>query len=298
MMTVSQAIVLGLVQGLGEFLPISSSAHLALVPWVAGWQDPGLAVDVALHLGTLVALLVYFRQDLVRLGRALWATARERRIGDDLERRLSVLVLIGCVPGVLAGMALEHKAEAAFRAPWLIACALVVMGGILYLADRLAARARPIAALGLRDALLIGCAQAAAIVPGVSRSGSTITAARLLGLDREAAARFSFLLAIPITAGAAAYKLLPVLAVEAAGRVGLEASLGPAMGKLAPKHADFVAAGGFQGTTVLAIVVAGVSGYLAIAWLLRSIRTSSYLPFALYRFAVGAAVLGLFFARG
>jgi undecaprenyl-diphosphatase len=272
-MTLAQSIAYGLVQGLGEFLPISSSAHLVLLPWVAGWQDPGLAVDVALHVGTLVALLWYFRVELWGMARALAAIAIERRIGDAPERRLAVLVAIGSVPGALVGAALEHKAEDAFRAPWLIAITLMTLGLILYLADRAAPQRRSGADLTLRDALLVGCAQACAIVPGISRSGSTITAARLLGLDRESSARFSFLLAVPITAGAAFLKLVV-------------------------KHKQFVAAGGMSPEVLVATAVAGVSGYLAIAVLLRYLRASSFLPFAVYRLLVGAGVLALYFARG
>src|SRR5262249_39124142 len=163
-------------QGLGEFLPISSSAHLVLLPWVAGWDDPGLAVDVALHVGTLVALLVYFRADLARLARAAVFSILERRLGDDRDRWLAWLVGLGSLPGALVGGALEHRAEDAFRSPPLIATTLIVMGLVLYLADRLASRNRGLGAITLRDAMLVGCAQAAAIVPGISRSGSTITA--------------------------------------------------------------------------------------------------------------------------
>lgn len=271
-MTLLQSIGFGLVQGLGEFLPISSSAHLVLLPWAAGWEDPGLAVDVALHVGTLVALFIYFRADLLRLGRALVQSLIERRIGDDPDRRLAWLVGIGSVPGALVGAALEHKAEEAFRSPPLIATTLIVMGLVLWLADRLAPRERKLDGLSLRDALLVGCAQAAAIVPGISRSGSTITAGRLIGFDREAAARFSFLLAIPITTGAAFLKLVV-------------------------KHEEFAAAGGLSGPVLLAVIVAGVSGYFAIAVLLRFVRTNSFLPFAVYRVLVGAGVIALYLSR-
>jgi undecaprenyl-diphosphatase len=272
-MTFLEAVAYGLVQGLGEFLPISSSAHLVLLPWAAGWEDPGLAVDVALHVGTLVALLVYFRADLVRVSRAVLASVLERSIGADPDRRLGWLVVIGSIPAAVIGAALEHKAEEAFRSPALIATTLMLLGVALYLADRLSPRGRGVPSLGVRDALLIGCAQACAIVPGISRSGSTITAARLLGLDREAAARFSFLLALPITAGAAFLKLVV-------------------------KHRQFEAAGGFTPEVVLAVVVAGISGYLAIAVLLRYVRTNGYLVFTAYRLAVGAAVFALYLHRG
>jgi undecaprenyl-diphosphatase len=267
-MTLLQAIAFGLVQGLGEFLPISSSAHLTILPWVTGWEDPGLAVDVALHVGTLLALVLYFRKDLASLARAFVDSVREREIGWYHERRLAWLVLLGSVPGAAIGFLLEHKAEDTLRAPWIVALAMILLGAALYVADRAGARSRHLGTITPRDALMIGLAQACAIVPGVSRSGSTITAGRLLGLDREAAARFSFLLAAPITAGAALVKV--------------------------PK---LVSAGGITPTLALAVAVSAVSGYLAIDVLLRFVRARSYLPFVVYRVLFGAAVLALFVAR-
>ena len=268
-MTLLQAIAFGLVQGLGEFLPISSSAHLTILPWAAGWQDPGLAADVALHLGTLIALLVYFRADLVRLAIGFFRSLTTRRIDDDPDAKLAWLVILGSIPGAILGFLLEHKAEEAFRAPWLIACTMIGLGLLLEVADRFSPRTRLIGAITFRDALLIGLAQACAIVPGVSRSGSTITCGRFLGLDREAAARFSFLLAAPIVAGAGLIKI-PKLVKE----------------------------GGLDLAMVLAIIVAGITGYLAIGILLRFVRTRSYLPFVIYRLVFGAAVLALYFTRG
>jgi undecaprenyl-diphosphatase len=266
-LTIWRAVAFGLVQGLGEFLPISSSAHLVILPWAAGWKDPGLAFDVALHLGTLVALLAFFWRDLWRLGEAFVRSVIERRVGEDMERRLAWLVLAASVPGALFGVLLERRAEDAFRAKWLVAAAMITMGLVLYLADYYAAQRRNMERITLRDALFIGVAQAMAIVPGVSRSGSTIAAGRTLGLDREAAARFSFFLAIPITAGAGLLKV--------------------------PK---LIRAGGLDMPLVVGTVVAGISGYLAIGVLLRLVRTRSYLPFVLYRIAFGALVLALLFA--
>lgn len=268
-LTLTQAIVLGLVQGLGEFLPISSSAHLAIVPWALAFPDPGLAVDVALHLGTLIAILVYFRADLLRLGVAFVKSVIERRVGDDKDRRLAWLVVLGSIPGALVGLALEHAAESAFRAPWLIATTMGTMGLLLLAADRLGSRRKTLDSFSVRDALLVGLAQACAIVPGVSRSGSTITAERALGYDREAAARFSFLLAAPITAGAGLLKV--------------------------PK---LFRAGPIDTNLLLAIAVSGVSGYLAIEVLLRYVRTRSYAPFVVYRLLFAAAVIALLVARG
>lgn len=260
---ITQAIAYGLVQGLGEFLPISSSAHLAVLPWAAGWQDPGLAFDVALHMGTLIALLVYFRRELWRYGRALLLSVRELRVGDDPDRRLAWLVLIGSLPGGAIGVLLEKAAEDELRSKALIAAAMIVMGLGLFAADTLFAQRRKLGAVTLRDALVIGLAQACAIVPGVSRSGSTIAAGRVLGLDRDAAARFSFLLALPITAGAGLLKV--------------------------PK---LVHAGGLDAAVAVGVVVSGVSGYVAIDLLLKLVRTRSYLPFVVYRVLFGLAVLG------
>ncbi|MSP63041.1 MAG: undecaprenyl-diphosphatase UppP [Myxococcales bacterium] len=263
-----QAVAYGLVQGLGEFLPISSSAHLALLPWAAGWTDPGLAFDVALHLGTLLSLVIYFRADLLRLARAFVGSVIERRIGADPDRRLAWLVLAGSIPAGAIGFLFEHAVEAWFRDPASIAATLIAFGAVLQLADAGSPGDRVIGRLTIRDALLIGLAQACAIVPGVSRSGSTITAGRLLGLDREAAARFSFLLSAPIVAGAGLLKV--------------------------PK---LIQSGGLDGRVALGILVSAVTGYFAIDVLLRLIRTRSYLPFAIYRLVFGSAVLALVWVR-
>src|SRR5579871_1328558 len=268
-MTLFQALALGTVQGAGEFLPISSSAHLIALPWAMRWDDPGLAFDVALHLGTLVALVVYFRADLWRLARALVLSVVERRIGDDRERRLAWLVAVGSLPGAAIGYALEHAAEEKFRDNLAaIAATMIAMGILLWLVDAFVSAKRPIADLGWRDALLIGLAQAAAIVPGVSRSGSTITVGRALGLDREASARFSFLLAAPIILGAGLLKV--------------------------PK---LVKAGGLDAMVLISTLAAAIVGYAAIGILLRFLRTRSYLPFAVYRVAFGVATIALWYAR-
>ncbi len=268
-MSILEAIVYGIVQGLGEFLPISSSAHLTILPWLLGWEDPGLAFDVALHVGTLLSLLIYFRADLVRLISAALASVKERRIGDDPERKLAWMVVIGSVPGAAIGFLLEKRAEEAFRAPWIIATAMLVMGILLFIVDRSAKQSRTIETMGFGDAVLIGLSQAMAIVPGVSRSGATITAARGMSLDRQAAARFSFLLAIPIVAGAALLKVP----------------------KLLHSHDPKL-------PLLIGIVTAAVSGYLALDVLLKWVRTRSYLPFVIYRVLFAVGVFSLFYARG
>ena len=262
-MTIFQAIVLGVLQGLAEFLPISSSAHLALAPWVFGWQDPGLAFDVALHAGTLVALAWYFRADWIALLGAGVSILRTRKIRTPIERRLMLLV-IASIPGGIAGKLLNDYAEAAFRAPQLIAITLMVMGVLLWAADRWGPHERKLNDVTVRDAVMIGLAQVFALIPGVSRSGSTMTAGRALGFDRQAAARFSFLMSLPITAAAVAVKL-----PEA---VHAQRDLMPMMA---------------------GIVAAAVSGWLAISVLLKLLARYSFGAFALYRLALGAFVLAL-----
>ena len=181
-MNILQAIVLGAVQGLGEFLPISSSAHLKIIPWLAGWkiganEAEEQAIDVALHVGTLVALLIYFRAELWQLAQGFFATLKQRRIGEG-DGKLAWLVIVGSIPGALIGKLLEHQAEEQFGKPIIIAVAMIVLGLVLYLSDRRKTRGRDLASIGFVDAALIGLAQACAIVPGVSRSGSTISAGR------------------------------------------------------------------------------------------------------------------------
>ena len=266
-MTVFQALVLGLVQGLGEFLPISSSAHLVLTPWVFGWPDPGLAFDVALHVGTLVAVLWYFRVEWVRLTQSGFALLRTRR-ADTEEKQRVLFIVIATIPAAIAGVLLEQYAESTFRSPTLIALTLIVMGIVLWAADRYVPCDRPLRQMRLRDAILIGLAQIFALVPGVSRSGSTMTAGRGLRFDRQSAAVFSFLMSMPITAAAAVLKAPTLLRADD------------------------------RMTLIVGIVAAAASGWLAIAVLLRYVTRHSYGVFALYRLALGAGVLALVAARG
>jgi undecaprenyl-diphosphatase len=256
-----QALVLGLVQGLAEFLPISSSAHLALAPLLLGWRDPGLAFDVALHLGTLLALAWYFRADWVSLIRAGVDLLTRRKITTPDHWQVVFLVL-ATIPGAVAGLLVKDYAETVFRAPSLTAIALMVMGLLLWAADRFATRDRTLDSLGVRDAILIGCAQMFALIPGVSRSGSTMTAARALGFTRPAAARFSFLMSMPITTAAVVFKLPDAIAEH-----GLSAPLG------------------------VGIAAAAVSSWLAIDILLKYVSRYSFGVFALYRIILGASVL-------
>jgi undecaprenyl-diphosphatase len=212
--TLLRAIMLGILQGLTEFVPISSSGHLIIVPWLFQWDEPALislSFDVALHLGTLVAVLGFFARDWVRLVRAAIRSITERKVGTDPDRRLAWLLVLGTIPGVIVGVAAESHIEALFHQPdqpieaaamIVMAGLIALMGALLFLADHLARHMRGMSDLTLKDSLLIGLAQACAIFPGVSRSGATITAGLAMGLKRDVAAKFSFLLSAPIIAGA------------------------------------------------------------------------------------------------
>ncbi|MDO8673375.1 MAG: undecaprenyl-diphosphate phosphatase, partial [Dehalococcoidia bacterium] len=208
-MDLLHAIILGIVQGLTEFMPVSSSAHLVLVPKFLGFNDAiltgpaALRFDVALHIGTLIAVLGFFWRDWLEILGSLYRSVRERSFGDP-KRRLGWFIALATIPGIVAGVILESKAETVFRDPKLIAVMLILLGLVLLFADSVGKRAREMDKLTLRDSLVIGVAQALAIIPGVSRSGSTISAGLFMGLTRDTAARFSFLLGTPIIAGAAA----------------------------------------------------------------------------------------------
>jgi len=266
-MTGAQAVFLGVLQGLGEFLPISSSGHLIAIPWLLGWQDHSLSFDVALHLGTLFAVLYAFAGDWWRLTRSAVQGAREGRLLADPGGRLLALLALASVPGAVAGLLLEDWAETTFRSPALVAVTMAGMGVVLLLADRRATGLHDADRVSTRHALLIGIAQAAAIVPGVSRSGATISMALLLGYRREEAARFSFLLATPITFGAA---LLKVPHLFATGDMSL---------------------------VLPGMLAATVVGLLSIRVLLSYVRTRDYSPFVYYRFAFAALIVGALLAR-
>ena len=256
-MTTGQAIILGLFQGLGEFLPISSSAHLVLVPWLFHWEDPGLTFDIALHIGTLIAVIFYFWKDWLRLVTQGFTTPR------SADGRLFWYLVIATVPGAIVGYALEKKAETIFRTPLLIAVALIVMGAILYWAESKSAKKDDLNKITLRTSFLIGLSQALAIIPGVSRSGITITTGLFSGLSREAAARFSFLLSTPIILGAAIIKVPHLV-----------------------RHPDVIDA-----NFLIGMVVACITGIASIRFLLRYVQTKTFLPFVWYRFAIGALVI-------
>jgi undecaprenyl-diphosphatase len=264
--------VLGIVQGLTEFIPISSSGHLILVPWLFDWrfflENPELnkTFDVALHVGTLLGAVAYFWRDIARYVGAWWRSLRHRAV-TSVDERIAWYLIVGTIPGVLVGALADDFVEDSLGEPWLIAIMLAVFGVVLFAVDRKARRTRGFDDLRVRDALLIGVAQALALSPGVSRSGVTITAARGVGLAREAATRFSFLLSLPIIAGAVVYKGLDVV------REGLPPGTG--------------------GPFAWGIVASALSGFLAIWGLLAYLRRRDFAPFVVYRLAAAAFIIGL-----
>jgi undecaprenyl-diphosphatase len=257
------AVVLGLAQGLTEFLPVSSSAHLTLLPWFFGFKDPGLAFDIALHAGSLVAIVVALRSDWVELARGLV------RPGRTFEKRLALFLVITSVPGAVVGYLLEDEAATVFRNPLLVAATLVGFGLVLWAVDRFIASAEPIESMTGAKALLIGLAQAFAIVPGVSRSGATMTAGRALGLSRESAARYSFMAALPIIFGATVFGLRH-------------------MSLAALPSADWV----------LGFAASAISSFFAMRLLLAYVRKRSFAVFLYYRLALSAAVVAVAILRG
>ncbi len=259
-MTLTQAIILGLVQGFAELLPVSSSAHLALAPFFLNFPDPGLAFDVALHAGTLLALVWYFRVEWMQMIASAWQIIRTRRITTVHDRRV-VYLIVATIPGGIGGLLLNDYAESTFRSPALIATTLAVMGVVLWAVDRWSARVRAIEEVTLRDAIIVGCAQVLALIPGVSRSGSTITAGRALQLDRPSAARFSFLMSMPITAAAVVLKMPQAIRAE-----------------------------GFSVPLIVGVLTAAISSWLAITVLLRYVSKHSFGVFAAYRLVLAAAV--------
>jgi undecaprenyl-diphosphatase len=274
MATAFQALVLGIVQGLTEFLPISSSGHLILVPYLLGWTDPfikSLAFSVMLHMGTLVALLAYFWRDWARLVPAGLSALAGRSLAGDPDRRLAWLIAATLPPAVLFGVVLGDFFAEQVRRPLLVALMLVIGAAILWLADRLGRKTDGIERLGFPGAFGIGCAQALALVPGISRSGISISAGLGLGLSREEATRFSFLMATPVVAGAGIFELRKMLTGEVAGDVNV-AVVG------------------------IGFAAAAVSGLAAIHVLLRFVRAHSMAAFVVYRLLLAALVLVVFLA--
>ena len=284
-MTVWQAIVLGVVQGLTEFLPVSSSAHLLVVPWLLGWESPGLAFDAALHLGTLAAVLAYFWRELLAMALALPRAIRRPHAilcsddPADIMPRLALLIALGTVPGLVAGLLGAGAIDAVYHpggvAPdaviTAIAVALISLGLLLLAAERVARHVRGMDSLNVRDALIIGLTQALALIPGVSRSGATLTAGLFRGLTRADAARFSFLLGAPITAAAGAKGLLDTLTS------GLDA--------------------GQLGVFAVGLAASALAGFAAIWGLLRYLQRASTAAFIVYRIVLGLVLIVLIVIR-
>lgn len=292
-MSIFQSIFLGFIQGASEFLPISSSAHLILAPWLFHFPDPGLAFDVALHFGTLIAVILYFYRDWVEIiklalknfkfqidhttffvkGESLsnFKSISNGKISNlekkQYNKNIFWLLVLATIPGVLAGYFLESRAETTFRSPILIAITLSIVGLILYLVDKYHAHRKKINQISWVDSFLIGVSQAIAIIPGVSRSGATITTGLGLGLNRESAARFSFLLSTPIILGAAIFKM------------------------------PFLLTSGLDIYLILGMLSATVSGYMAIKYLLKFVEKASYAIFFWYRLALAVIVLLIYFLR-
>jgi len=267
-----QAIVLGMVQGLTEFAPVSSSGHLILVPWIFDWRfflthpDLNKTFDVALHVGTFVGALAYFWHDVIRYLSA-WVRSIARRRISTIDERLAWFLVIGTIPGAITGALLEGIIEEKLGQPWLIAVMLAVFGLILYVVDRWSRQNRELKDMRLSDALFIGGAQALALQPGVSRSGVTITAARGLGLQRETATRFSFLLSLPIIGGAGLLKGIKL------AKHGLPA--------------------GTTGPFLWGMLASAITGFLVIWAILAYVRRRDFAPFVLYRLAMAGLVFGL-----
>lgn len=266
MVDLLQAVVLGVLQGLTEFLPISSSAHLRILPALAGWGDPGAAFTAVVQIGTELAVLVFFRRDIWRIGSAWLRSLVHAERRGHLDARMGWYVIVGSVPIVVVGVLLQQTIERGFRDLWLIAITLIGFGLVLGLADRIGGTAKGLRHLNLRDGVLMGLAQALAVVPGVSRSGATLSMGRLLGYDREAVTRYAFLLAIPAVVGAGVFELPDI--------PGGQNAYG-------------------WGPTLAATLVSFLVGYAAIAWLLRYVASHSYTPFVVYRVLLGGATLVL-----
>lgn len=285
--TILEAIILGIIQGAAEFIPVSSSAHLIIVPWLFGWTDPALTslpFDVALHIGTLVAVLAYFARDWVAMIKAWFASLAERRIGADPNRRMAWLVLIGTIPGAIAGVLFESKINDLFhkagtpidpRAMIVMAVILAALGVLLWAADHFTRHIEGMQEISLKQTLLIGLSQALAIFPGISRSGATITTGLAMGLKRETAARFSFLLSAPIIAGAGLKSLYEIYKGLQSGAIA---------------RADLV-------LFPIGAVVAAITGWLCIRFMLSYVQKHSFNVFAIYRILLAIVIIVVALAR-
>lgn len=262
-MDIFHAIILGIVQGVTEFLPISSSGHLVLFPWLFKWEYQGVAFDAALHLGTLLGVLTYFWKSW----KDMLVSFRRRHEKDQFNLRLLFFIVIGTVPGALAGIIFEDFIESAFREPYVVAGAMIIFSLVILLSDKLGSKVKDISHINIKSALVIGFFQAFALVPGVSRSGATISAGLFLGLSRQEAAKFSFLLSAPIIFGAGVFTFPSILKEG----IGLPFIVG--------------------------VLSSAISGYFAIKFLFKYLEKRSYFGFALYRIAFGLIILGLIWAK-
>jgi undecaprenyl-diphosphatase len=262
-MDIIQAIALAILQGLTEFLPISSSAHLLLLPILVGWEDQGLAFDIAVHIGTLTAVVIFYRHDLMKITTAWFSSCCGRGLNDDA--RLAWYVLLGTIPVGLAGISLSDNLETSFRSPIVVAIATIVFAILLWVAEKKATEKRE--TITLIDAILVGLFQAIALIPGTSRSGITITAGLLTGLKRKQAARFSFLLSIPVISLAGMLKSYELYQTTE------------------PVHWEFM---------IIGACLSALVAYLSIAWFLKFLNKVGMLPFVYYRFVLGIFLLWLF----
>lgn len=260
-MNIIQAIVYGIVQGIGEFLPISSTAHLVLVPWLFSWKDPGVAFDVALHLGTAVAVILFFWKDWVTLINAGIKAPKSK------NGRLFWLIVLATIPGAIFGVLLDKYMEN-FRNPALIGVMLIIMGIVLYYADKKSVNKVKLEDMGLKRSVIVGISQIFAIIPGVSRSGVTMSTGRLLGVERESIAKFTFLLSAPIIVGDGLYHATKI------GNVPID-----------------------KVSFVVAVLTAAIVGFLSIKFLLNYLKTKGFGIFAIYRFVLGIAIIVIYFMR-
>jgi undecaprenyl-diphosphatase len=258
-----RAVVLGIVQGLTEFLPISSSAHLAIVPKLLGWEDPGAAYTAVIQIGTELAVVLYFWHDIWTIGSGWVHGVFSKAARRAPEWRMGWFIIIGSLPIVVLGLMLQDLIDKEFRNLWVIGTTLIVLGIVLGIAEKVGRKVKPIDELNARDAVLLGLAQAGALVPGVSRSGATISMGLFLGYERAVATRYAFLLAIPAVVGAGVYKLKDIGGENAYG----------------------------VGPTIVGTIISFVVGLAVIHWLLRYVSTRSYAPFVAYRMGLGALVL-------
>jgi undecaprenyl-diphosphatase len=267
-MTTIHAIIFGIIQGLGEFLPISSSAHLVIFPWLFNFPDPGLAFDVALHFGTLIAVILFFWKDWLKIIALAFGLSKKLKINSvtNYPKNTLWLLVIATIPGALIGYLLEEQAETIFRSPVLIATTLILAGLVLYWVDQVGKKNQNFDKITPKNALLIGLSQAVAIIPGISRSGATISTALALGFDRTSAARFSFLMSAPIIFGATILKFSDLT-------------------------------NNFNFVQFIAILSAAISGFFAIAGMLKFIERVSYKIFFWYRLAFAVVIVLVFFLR-